>query len=186
MLGPVFLSGIYILACVLALPGSIFTLAAGFLFGLGVGYASVAVGSVLGAASAFWIGRTVGRDWVRRKVEGNARFLAVDHAVAREGFKIVLLTRLSPAFPFNLQNFAYGITGVSFSNYFWATLIGMAPGTVMLVYVGSAMKSLAEILSGKVETGTAQQVVFGVGLAATILVTLLVTRIAKNALNKTV
>lgn len=183
-LGAAILSAFYVLACVLFLPGSILTLAAGFLFGLVKGYVAVAVGSVLGASAAFWIGRTVGRDWVRRKVEGNAKFAALDRAVAQNGFKIVLLTRLSPAFPFNLLNFAYGVTGVGFRDYFWASLVGMAPGSVMYVYLGSAMKNLAEVFAGSAASSTIQNIIYGIGLVATIAVTVVVTKIAQRALNE--
>ncbi len=183
-LGAAILSAFYVLACVLFLPGSILTLAAGFLFGLAKGYVAVAVGSVLGASAAFWIGRTVGRDWVRRKIEGNAKFAALDRAVAQNGFKIVLLTRLSPAFPFNLLNFAYGVTGVGFRDYFWASLVGMAPGSVMYVYLGSAMKNLAEVFAGSTATPPIQNIIYGGGLVATIAVTVVVTKIAQRALNE--
>lgn len=181
--GPVLLAVIYILACVLVMPASILTLAAGFLFGIWKGYVVVAVGSVLGASSAFWIARTVGRDWVRQKFECYPKFSAIDRAVAKSGFKIVILTRLSPAFPFNLQNFAYGVTGVSFRDYFWATWIGMIPGTVMFVYLGSVMKSLADAFSGNIQGGYALKLA---GLAATIIVTVVVTREATQALKEAV
>ncbi|OGH58465.1 MAG: hypothetical protein A3G34_08330 [Candidatus Lindowbacteria bacterium RIFCSPLOWO2_12_FULL_62_27] len=167
-----------------AFPGTVLSLAAGFLFGVWKGYLCVAAGSVAGASAAFWIGRTVGRDWVRRKVESYPRFSAVDRAVAQNGFKMVLLTRLSPVFPFNLQNFAYGITGVRFRDYVLASWIGMIPGTVMIVYVGSAMKSLAEVLTGTVQAGPGQNILFVVGLLATVAVTVFATRVAKKALNE--
>jgi len=167
-----------------AFPGTVLSLAAGFLFGVWKGYLCVAAGSVAGASAAFWIGRTVGRDWVRRKVESYPRFSAVDRAVAQNGFKMVLLTRLSPVFPFNLQNFAYGITGVRFRDYVLASWIGMIPGTVMIVYVGSAMKSLAEVLTGTVQAGPGQNILFVVGLLATVAVTVCATRVAKKALNE--
>ena len=181
--GPILMALIYILACVLVLPASVLTLAAGFLFGLWKGYVVVAAGSVLGASAAFWIGRTFGREWVRRKIERNPKFSAIDRAVAGSGFKIVVLTRLSPVFPFNLQNFAYGVTGVAFRDYFWASWIGMVPGTVMFVYLGSAMKSLADAFSGNIQSGTGLKIV---GLAATVAVTMVVTREATKALKAAV
>src|SRR5207244_1978568 len=90
----------YVLACVLLVPGSVMTLGAGFAFGLGLGFAAVFVGSNVGAALAFFLGRTLARGWIEKKVAGNARFRAIDQAVGRQGFKIVLLLRLSPVFPF--------------------------------------------------------------------------------------
>ena len=84
----------------------------GFLFKLFWGTVTVSIGATLGACAAFWVGRTVARGWVAKKVAGNAKFAAIDEAVGREGFKIVLLTRLSPIFPFNLLNYAFGLTRV--------------------------------------------------------------------------
>ena len=95
-----------------------------------VGVATVWVGANLGACAAFLIGRTVARDWVAAKVSGNSKFAAIDEAVRKEGFKIVLLLRLSPVFPFNLLNYALGLTKVSFGNYASASLIGMLPGAL--------------------------------------------------------
>lgn len=183
--GPVALAGIYILACVLVLPGSPLTLAGGFLFGVWKGYLAVAAGSVLGASAAFWIGRTVARDWVLSKFAASPKFAAIDRGVERQGFKMVLLTRLSPAFPFNIQNFVYGVTGVRFLDYFWATLIGMAPGTLMFVYFGSAMKNLADIFSGSpAPSGWASRALYATAFVATIAVTVVATRIARNALRE--
>lgn len=172
----------YILACVLFLPGSILTLGAGFVFGVVTGTVAVSIGSTLGAVAAFVVGRTVARPWVQRRVESNPRFRAIDEAVARQGFLIVLLLRLSPVFPFNLLNYALGLTRVPLPSYALASWIGMLPGTLMYVYLGSFAHSVAEILSGQVQGGLGQQILFGVGLAATVVVTVVVTRIARQAL----
>ncbi|HTY23140.1 MAG TPA: FAD-containing oxidoreductase [Desulfomonilaceae bacterium] len=180
--GPVFVAAFYILACVLFLPGSVLTLGAGFLFGVPVGFLTVWIGANLGACVAFLVGRTIARDWVAGKVEGNSKFAAIDEAVGREGFKIVLLLRLSPVFPFNLLNYALGLTRVSFRNYALASLIGMLPGILMYVYFGSAARSLAEVTAGQVQGGMAGQIFFWVGLVATVAVALFVTRIARKSL----
>ena len=184
--GPPLLSAAYVLACVLFLPGSILTVGAGFLFGLWKGMLAVWVGSNLGAWAAFALGRTLMREWVASKVSGNARFAAVDEAVGREGFRIVLLTRLSPVFPFNLLNFVFGATRVSFRDYAWGSLVGMLPGMLMYVYLGTAVKSLAEVVAGKAGGGIAQKVLLGVGLAATVAATVFITRIARRALDQAV
>src|SRR5262245_679385 len=136
---------LYAAATVLFLPGSILTLGAGFAFGLLRGTAAVMAGSLLGVSAAFLLGRTLVRDWVEGKVAAHERFRNIDEAVAREGFKIVLLTRLSPAFPFNLLNYAFGVTRVSFRHYFLASWVGMFPGTVLYVYLGSLVKDLADL-----------------------------------------
>ncbi len=96
--GAAILAGLYILACVLFLPGSILTLGAGFALGLMWGTVAVSVGSTLGAGAAFLIGRTIGRRWIESKLARNDKFRAIDEAVGKQGFKIVLLTRLSPIF----------------------------------------------------------------------------------------
>ncbi len=182
--GPIFVALFYIVACVLFLPGSVITLGAGFLFGVPVGLASCWIGATLGACAAFLVGRTVARDWVSRKVEGNSKFAAMDAAVGREGFKIVALLRLSPVFPFNLLNYALGLTKVSFKDYFLATALGILPGGLMYIYFGSAARSLADVAAGNVERGMAGQVFFWIGLAATVLVAAFVTLLARRSLKE--
>ena len=184
--GPVFVAAFYIVACILFLPGSVLTLGAGFIFKLLVGTITVSIGSTLGACAAFLVGRTVGRDWVAKKVAKNEKFTAIDNAVGQEGFKIVLLIRLSPVFPFNLLNYAFGLTKVSFAKYALGSWIGMLPGTIMYAYFGAGLRSLADAAAGKVETGVTGQIFFWFGLAATIAVTVLVTHIARKALKQAV
>lgn len=185
--GPVFLAAVYVAACVLLLPGSILTLGAGFAFGLLPGVAAVMAGSVAGAAAAFLLGRTLARGWVGPRIAAHPRFSAIDKAVAHHGFKIVLLLRLSPIFPFNLLNYALGVTRVSLRDYVVASWIGMAPATVMYVYLGTAAGSLAEIAAGGGGGGGwAKLAMLLVGLAATVAVTVMVTRIARRALAEAV
>ncbi|MBL9190145.1 MAG: TVP38/TMEM64 family protein [Opitutaceae bacterium] len=177
--GPVIFVALYIVATVLFVPGSALTLGAGALFGVGLGSVLVSVGATLGATAAFLVGRYLARDWVAAKIEGNASFAAIDRAVAAEGWKIVGLTRLSPAFPFSLLNYAFGLTRVSLRDYVLASWIGMMPGTVMYVYLGSLARAAGE------RTRTpGEWVLYGVGLVATIAVTVFVTRLARAALAK--
>ncbi|MFP4356795.1 MAG: TVP38/TMEM64 family protein [Phycisphaerae bacterium] len=183
---PFFVAAFYILACVLLLPGGVITLAAGFLFGVVTGTITVSVGSTLGSTAAFLVGRTFARDWVRRKVAGRPKFAAIDRAVGEQGFKIVLLTRLSPIFPFNMQNYAYGLTGVKLWKYMLASWIGMLPGTLAYVYIGSGLRSLTEVAAGEVEGGWVQRAFFWGGLAATLVVMVVVTRIAQKAMKRAV
>ena len=180
--GPVIFIGLYIVVCVLMLPGSIPTLGAGVLFGVVKGSIAVSIGSTLGATCAFLVGRYLARDWVSGKIAGNEKFKAIDEAVGRQGWKIVLLTRLSPIFPFNLLNYAFGLTRVSLKHYFFASWVGMIPGTVMYVYVGSLAGDLAKLGTGDRTRTTGEWVMYGVGLAATLAVTVFVTRIARKAL----
>ncbi len=180
--GPVIYVLMYIAACVFFVPGSALTLGAGAIFGVVRGSIIVSIASTLGATAAFLIGRYVARDWIARKIEKNEKFKAIDQAVAREGWKIVGLTRLSPAFPFSLLNYAYGLTKVSLRDYVLASWIGMMPGTIMYVYLGS----LARLGVDAQQTTTAQTALKIVGLLATIAVTVYVTTIAKAALAKRV
>jgi uncharacterized membrane protein YdjX (TVP38/TMEM64 family) len=189
--GPVIVGAAFIPACLVFLPGSPLTLFGGFAFGQSFGglalvAACVSAGSTLGATVAFLVGRSVARDWIERKVTAHPRFRALDAAVAEQGFKIVLLTRLSPAFPFNLLNYAFGLTRVSLRDYILASWIGMLPGTILYAYLGSTAGALADIVAGRIEKSPAQQALFYTGLAATLAVTILVTRIAKRSLAQVV
>ena len=177
---------LYILATVLFLPGLILTMGAGFVFGVLQGSICVSIASTLGASIAFFIGRYLARKWVSKKIESSERFAAIDEAVAREGWKIVGLLRLSPVFPFNLLNYSLGVTKVSFRDFVLASWIGMMPGTVMYVYIGSLAGDLATLGMEARSRTPAEWTVSVIGLVATVAVTLYVTRIARAALEKRV
>jgi uncharacterized membrane protein YdjX (TVP38/TMEM64 family) len=180
--GPALLAAVYVPACLLFVPGSILTIGAGYAFGPVIGTVAASIGSVAGASAAFWAGRTVARGWVERKVSRSPRFRALDQAVHAQGFTIVLLTRLSPLLPFNLLNYAFGLTCVRFRDYFLASWLGMLPGAVMYAYLGSAIKEVADVVAGRVDAGTPGKVFFVLGLAATMAVVIVVTRAANRAL----
>src|SRR5437667_5494605 len=178
--GPVIFVGIYVVATVLFVPGSVLTLGAGAVFGVALGSVCVSISATLGATAAFLVGRYLARNAIARKIEKNEKFAAIDRAVADEGWKIVLLTRLSPVFPFTLLNYAFGLTRVKLSHYVLASWLGMIPGTVMYVYLGS----LVNIGAGHRQRTTGEWVLYGVGLLATVVVTVFVTRLASRALAK--
>lgn len=175
---------LYIATAVLLLPAVVLTLGAGAVFGVAKGWVIVSVAATLAATAAFLVGRYVARGWVARRIEGNPTFAAIDEAVGREGWKIVGLTRLSPAFPFNLLNYAYGVTRVSLRDYVLASWIGMMPGTLMYVYLGSLAGDLATVGAGRSVRTPAEWALYVVGLLATVAVTVYVTRIARAALRK--
>ncbi|MBD2167496.1 TVP38/TMEM64 family protein [Calothrix membranacea FACHB-236] len=184
--GAIAFIGLYIIATVAFLPGSILTLGAGVVFGVVWGSLYVFIGATLGATAAFIVGRYLARGWVANKIAGNQKFAAIDNAVGKAGLKIVLLTRLSPIFPFNLLNYAFGITGVSLQDYFIGS-VGMIPGTIMYVYIGSLAGNLARIGSETQPTNpTIQWAIRIIGLIATVAVTIYVTRIARKALEEEV
>ena len=178
--GVVLFIAIYVAATVFFVPGSVLTLGAGAVFGVVWGSVYVSIAATLGATCAFLVGRYLARDAVTRMIEGNARFAAIDQAVANEAWKIVGLTRLSPVFPFTVLNYAFGLTRVKLAHYVLASWIGMMPGTVMYVSLGS----LAQVASGDRTRTTGEWALYGVGLLATVIITVFVTRIAQQALAK--
>ncbi|TVQ37023.1 MAG: TVP38/TMEM64 family protein [Spirochaetaceae bacterium] len=184
--GPVVYVLIYILICVLLIPGSILTLGAGAVFGVVRGSIYTSVGSTLGATIAFLVGRFLLRDWVRQRVESSPRLVAVDEAVGREGAKIVFLLRMSPLVPFSISNYVYGLTRVKTSSYVLASWAGMIPGTVMYVYIGSLARRLAELGAAGRSTTPMEWALYVFGLIATIVATARVTVVAKRALNRSV
>jgi len=174
----------YALATVAFVPGSLLTLAAGALFGVIHGTAIVFVAASTGAALAFGVSRHLARAAIERRLAGNERFAAVDRAVARNGLKIMLLLRLSPVFPFNLLNYALGLTRVRFGDYLIAC-IGMLPGTLLYVYYGALAGEVAALAGGATaENGAGYYSLLVVGAIATVAVATVVTRTARRALDE--
>lgn len=174
----------YIVAMVFVIPASILTLAAGFVFGLPLGVVLVSIGSVLGASAAFLVGRFFVREWVTKRIAGLPRFRVLDQATRHEGFMIVFLVRLSPLFPFNVINYGLALTSVRFRHYFLASWLGMLPVTILYVYIGSVAKDLSELTSGRGQDGAAGRMLLFVGFAATVLLTIIITRNATRALSQ--
>lgn len=182
--GPLVYVASYVVATVAFVPGALPTIAAGALFGLGAGTVYAFLGETLGGAAAFFIARRLARPLVERRLAGNRRFDAIERAVAAEGRRIVFLLRLSPVVPFNVLNYALGITRVRFTDYLVASL-GMLPGAALYVYYGKLAGDVAA-LAGDVprETGFASDVVLALGLAATAAATLVLARVARRALHR--
>ena len=180
--GPlVFMAG-YAVATVAFIPGSLLTLAAGAIFGLARGTLYVFFGASVGAIAAFLVARYAARGMVEKKLEDRPRFRAIDRAVAKQGLKIVTLLRLAPIFPFNLLNYALGLTRVRLGDYAIACL-GMIPGTFLYVYYGKALGSLAAVAGGaEIQKGAGYWVSLVGGLLAAAVVVTVVARIAKKAL----
>ena len=180
--GPVAFIAAYALACIAFVPASLLTLAAGALFGMMRGTIFVLVGATLGALGAFLIARYLARDWVAARISRDARFAAIDAAIAAQGRRVVFLLRLSPIVPFSVLNYALGLTKVRVTDFVIASA-GMLPGTLLYVYTGR----LARVVTGAASAdasprGPAFYAVLGLGLAATATVTVLITRLAKRAL----
>lgn len=181
---PLAFATVYALAVVALVPASVLTLAAGAIFGVAKGVVIVFVAATVGACLAFLLARSVARTAAARWMAGKPRFAAVDRAVASQGRRIVLLLRLSPVVPFGLLNYALGLTRVRFTDYAIGC-IGMLPGTVLYVYTGSAIGLAAAAAGGAGRTRTPTEwALFGAGLAATLVATLLVTRAARRSLRE--
>jgi uncharacterized membrane protein YdjX (TVP38/TMEM64 family) len=181
---------IYNLATILFIPGSLLTLGGGALYGLVWGSIYVFIAATFGATFAFLIGRYFARGWISEKIRNHLTFRAIDAAVAIAGFKIVLLTRLSPIFPFNMLNYAFGVTRVGLRDYILGS-IGMIPATIMYVYLGSLIGDVAMLeisqtaISNNPQAQMAQWSIKIIGLLATAAVTIQISRIANRILAST-
>jgi uncharacterized membrane protein YdjX (TVP38/TMEM64 family) len=180
-LGPLVFALSYAAAVVAFVPGSALTLTGGAIFGVVKGTALVFVAAVLGSCAAFLVARYFARGAVERRIAGNAQFAAIDRAIGREGRKIAFLLRLSPVIPFTLLNYALGLTRVRFADYALASL-GMLPGTLLYVYLGSVAGDAASASAGGAAVG--ETAVKGLGLLATAAVTIYVTVLARRALRE--
>jgi uncharacterized membrane protein YdjX (TVP38/TMEM64 family) len=181
---PLFFVAAYVMATVLLVPGSLLTLAAGALFGLWRGTIIVLLAASTGATAAFLIARYLARERVARRVQRDPRFAAIDRAIGASGLRIVVLLRLSPVVPFNLLNYALGITSVRIRDFLIAC-VAMLPGTLLYVYYGRVIGDVAALAAGaRAERDTTYYVLLGVGLIATIAVTALLTRIARRELRR--
>lgn len=175
---------VYVLAEVALLPGSLFTLAAGFAYGPVGGLLVASPASVLAATVAFVLGRTGLRGWVKTWITRYPAAHALDTAIGRNSFKLIFLLRLSPVIPFNILNYALGLSDAKVGRYVVASFIGMLPGTWMYVYLGSLATTAAELTDAGRGAGPQRLALTIIGLLATVIVVVLVTRAARRALDE--
>lgn len=184
-LGPVVFIAGYVLVVVAFVPALPLTLAGGAIFGPVLGIAYVFAAATLGACAAFLVARYGARGAIERRIASSPRFAAIDAAIAAQGLRIALLLRLSPVFPFSLLNYALGLTRVRFAHYALAC-VGMLPATSAYVYLGSLAGRLAGL--GETSPGGAavspwlRHGLTALGVAATLAVVVVVSRIARRAL----
>jgi len=171
----------YVVATILFFPGGLLTIAAGVAFGLVYGTVISSLSATVGAACAFLIARHLARKTIERQAQKSRKFQALDQAIGDNGWKIVFLTRLSPAVPFNLSNYFYGLTKIGFWQYLAASFVGMLPGSILYVYLGTIGKAT---LGGETQRSRQEYIFLGLGFLATIIVTIYTTRVAKQALQK--
>jgi uncharacterized membrane protein YdjX (TVP38/TMEM64 family) len=175
---------VYIAGTALFFTGLPLTLGAGFLYGAIIGTLVVSPASVAGATLAFLIARYLARDWVTRRIKKYPQVAAIDRAIEKKGFKAVVLLRLQPVLPFNILNYALGLTSIRLRDYMLASWIGMFPATVLYVYLGSVMNDISDLLRGRPNSGMAGRLLLWGGLAATIVLVWWLGRIARNALRE--
>jgi len=175
---------VYVLGTALFFPGLPLTLGAGFLYGAIIGTLVVSPASVAGASLAFLIARYVARDWVTRRLKKYPQAAAIDRAIEKNGFKAVVLLRLQPVLPFNLLNYALGLTSIRLRDYMLASWIGMFPATVLYVYLGSIMNDISDLLRGRPNSGVAGRLLLWGGLAAIVILVWWLGRIARKALRE--
>ena len=173
-----------VLATVLFVPGSGSMMIAGYLFGFSFGTLVSAIAITVGAQCAFLSGRLIARDWVAQKVAGNPRLAAIEAGLREEAFIIVVLTRLSLVMPFNLLNYAYGITSVRGSVHLIATGAGMLAPVALYVYLGTLARDIGEILSGAATPTTLGYWIAAAGIIAIITLTWVMHRAASRALER--
>eukprot|EP01119_Soliformovum_irregulare_P008467 TRINITY_DN21585_c0_g1_i1.p1 TRINITY_DN21585_c0_g1~~TRINITY_DN21585_c0_g1_i1.p1 ORF type:complete len:323 (+),score=93.78 TRINITY_DN21585_c0_g1_i1:69-1037(+) len=185
---PTYLSGglislMYALALLVFCPGTPFNLASGFLFGIWGGFAVAITGCVIGATLAFILGRTIAKEWITNKIQGNQRLVPIFFALKKNGLYLVLLTRLSPLFPFPLLNYAFGIAPVETSQYIAGTLLGSAPSTFAYCYLGTLMRDLTDMWSSE-STSDSTIWLMSIGGTVSVLSIVIISLITHRAIKK--
>ena len=173
-----------VLATVLFVPGSVSMMIGGFLFGLVPGFVMAAIGISLGAQSAFMAGRKGARHWVERRAAASRRLTAIEKGLQEEAFLIVVLTRLSLVIPFNLLNYAYGVTSVRSGTHLVATTLGMLPAVALYVYLGTLARDIGQILSGEATPTELGYWIAAAGITGIIVLTWAIHRTASRALDR--
>ncbi len=176
---------LYVPSCVLMLPDVLPNAAAGAIWGIGVGTLSVSIGRVLGSAATFLLARGIAGGMVNRRMAKDPKFAAMAEAVRQDGFKFVILLRLCPLFPTIMLNYLLGLTRVRLRAYAAGTLIGMLPRTVVITYIGSGARSLADVSAGTALNPAAHPVLFWSGLVLSLFVAVLLGYKARQILKKT-
>lgn len=170
-------------ACnILLLPGGIIAVGSGILFGLWWGFTLNLIGAVMGAAASFGIARTVGRRWIERRMFSNPKWLALDEAVEREGWKIIFLSQVHPLFPTSLLNYLYGVTRIRFLTCLLWIAIGQAPGLFLYAYLGTMTQIGLRVVKGEAHPKLADYFSWSGGLVISVFATIWLGRLALRLL----
>ena len=175
---------LYACCNVLLLPGGVLSVGGGFFFGLWWGFFIVLIGNVTGAAISFVISRWIGRRWLRRTLSRNATLGALEPAVEREGWKIILLSQLHPLFPTSLLNYLYGLTTIRFRTCILWVAIGQAPGLFLYAYIGTLGQLGLNLMRGKSHPRMVEYWVWGGGLVVSVVILILLGRISLRLLQE--
>lgn len=173
---------LYVLCTLLLVPRTVLTVGAGFLFGPWWGLLWALVSINLGANLAFLSGRHFVRGLVARRTRDRGRLQALDRAVARDGWRIVALTRLTPVLPYSILNYAFGLTRVRWRQFALGSFAGMFPGTLMLVVLGTFTDFAAE--RSAQPRGTLVDLLYAAVVTGALLATWIVTRFARRVLER--
>ncbi|CAN5444813.1 hypothetical protein BH20VER3_BH20VER3_13230 [soil metagenome] len=172
-------------ACnILLLPGGLLSMGGGFFFGLWWGFLIILIGNVSGAAISFFLSRWIGRRWLRRKLLRNATLEALEPAVEREGWKIILLSQLHPLFPTSLLNYLYGLTTIRFRTCILWVALGQAPGLFLYAYLGTLGQLGLNLMRGKSHPQPGEYWLWGGGLLISIAILVLLGRISLRLLKE--
>ncbi len=172
------------IATVALFPGWISMMLGGLLFGLLPGLPFALLGITAGAFGAFLAGRALGRTWVEQRMGDNLKLQALDEAVNAQSFYIVFLTRFAAVLPFNVLNYAFGLTRVSAVTYVAATALGMLPAVLLYVYLGTLADDFSGILAGDVRPASGAYWIAAVAIVAIAAVIWIVQRAARRALQQ--
>lgn len=176
-------AAVYALACVLFVPSFVFSFSGGVLFGFWQGGFLSLIGNTLGSLSAFLIGRYLVREWVEEKFTHNPEFQKLSRAIKKKGWKVILLARFSPIFPFLIGNYAFGATRVHLRHYGIATFIGSMPSVFVCSYLGFLTGDAARAVSSSHARTPQEWALLGFGLAATLFLAWYLRRIAEQEQN---
>lgn len=173
---------LYACCNVLLLPGGILSIGGGFFFGLWWGFLIILLGNLMGAAISLLIGRTVGRRWLERRVRRSKRLGALQPAVEREGWKLILLSQLHPLFPTSLMNYMYGLTHIRVPTCLLWIAIGQAPGLFLYAYLGTLGQLGLRIVRGQSHPHLREYYFWGGGLFLSLIMLFILGRIALRVL----
>jgi len=172
---------LFALCNILLLPGGILCVGSGFFFGLWWGFFVVFVGNSISAAVSFALSRWVGQHWLRRKLSRNPIVRALEPAVEREGWKIIVLSQLHPLFPTSLINYFYGLTRIPFRTYMLWVSIGRAPGLFLYVYLGTLGQLGLNLARGKSHPRVIEYWTWGGAFVISALLLIVLSRMASRA-----